>query len=67
MKALMVESSRKFRKSVSIALIGIGSLMVIAGVFILKEKKSPTALLSGVSLIAIGAALFLRQTADKSP
>jgi small-conductance mechanosensitive channel len=65
-KEPMIESSHAFRKSVSIALIVIGSFMVIAGVFILKEKKSPTALLSGVSLMAIAAALFLRRTADKS-
>lgn len=39
--------------------------MVIAGVFILKEKRGLTTLLSGVSLVAIGAALFLRRPADK--
>jgi hypothetical protein len=62
----MIESSPTFRKSASITLVGIGSVMVIAGVFILKEKGSPTALLSGVSLMAIGATLFLRRAADKS-
>jgi LPXTG-motif cell wall-anchored protein len=62
----MIETSVAFRKPVSIALISIGAFMVTAGIFILKEKKNPTPLLSGVSLMAIGAALFLRRKAEKS-
>ena len=58
MKEPLAESSPAFRKTVAITLIGIGSLMVTAGVFIVKEKRNPTALLSGISLMALGAVLF---------
>lgn len=59
------QPSHTFQKITSSTIIMIGAIMIIASFLPTKEKRSYAAVLSGASLVMIGAVVFMRRPVDK--